>query len=47
MTTKKKGNKKGADQTVEKKDIPPPPKLNFKEEEISAMRVKFLNFILT
>lgn len=41
MATKKKGNKKSGDKPEEKKDIPPPPKLNFNEEEISAMKVNF------
>lgn len=47
MSTKKKGNKKNCSEKLEeKKDIPPPPKLNFNEEEICAMKVNFLNGIL-
>lgn len=36
--TKKKGNKKN-EQIEEKKDIPPPPILNFTEEDLNSLKV--------
>ena len=38
IPTKKKGNKKN-EAVEEKRDIPPPPKLNFTEEDLNSLKV--------